>query len=98
MPFDGTELSPVTRILIAARERIEDPENWCQRDLTRGKAMCAYAALSRASGTETEACRAAFDLLVKGMNAWSVSEWNDTHTHAEVLAAFDRAIALSMEA
>lgn len=87
-------------ILTAARAKITDPQNWgqglrrkrinfescCAAEAIEGVAphsierKCAYLALANAAG---------LDLLGQ------IWRWNDTldRTHAEVIAAFDRAIA-----
>lgn len=45
--------------------------------------MPAWSALRRAMG-------------LTGLNGTGVPEWNDSHSHAEVIAAFDRAIDAEM--
>jgi hypothetical protein len=90
-------------VLIAARKLIENPIDWGQgargyggnrpintccaleaiEDATRGDGLlelriAAYRALQIAAGLKLDS---------------HIAKWNDNHTHAEVLAAFDRAIA-----
>ena len=87
-------------ILIRARKLIENPENWIQGAFSKGGAYCAVGSLFAAgidiSGPYTES--PAYQALEKAMGldhtppAGRVSYWSDSHTHAEVLAAFDRAI------
>lgn len=92
--------------LKAARELISVPERWTTGFLARNDkgnprvpkredatCFCAYGALMRVSGTLDADAMGALDKLSGG----DMSTFNDTHTHAEVLAAFDKAIA-SLEA
>lgn len=93
-------------ILKLARAKIERPENWTQgtyaRDANRKKVgaksekavcWCSLGALVVASGSDLydPAVRSAMTQLgrINGQVVWC---FNDTHTHAEVLAAFDKAI------
>lgn len=98
-------------ILKSARARIEKPENWTQgafaRD-SRGNASllgrhgnaCSWCALGAIlvlfepnleMNKEESLAMNALECAVGG----SVMRFNDTHTHAEVLAAFDDAIELA---
>ncbi len=94
------------QILRAARELIADERHWTTNVLARdaggcltmvasddATCFCAVGALLKATGRSgiTAARRAIEDAA--GIERSRVFEWNDTHTHAEVLAAFDRAIA-----
>jgi len=92
-------------ILMAARRRIEKPESWTQRAYQRDKngnslsvwdaqdatCWCARGAIWSIDpkGKLTDA----FKALELAVPEQTVTVFNDTHTHAEVLAAFDRAIA-----
>lgn len=93
--------------LIAARELIEDPERWTQEESARdadGKGVpigspeacqwCAMGALSKIAPDGLMLSRTRVALL-RGTGTYSVSMFNDApgRTHAEVLAAFDKAIA-----
>ena len=95
----------VAEVLRAARAKIEKPEHWTQGVLSRDangtpsfyaaahtKAVCwcASGAIFSAAG-ESDPLDAldAFRSMING----SIPQFNDTHTHAEVLAAFDKAIA-----
>jgi hypothetical protein len=88
-------------ILIRARKLIEKPENWVRGHFYSGSAYCAVGSLFAAGidymGTYTQ--NPAYLALAKAMSVTAtvipgnVSRWNDDHTHAEVLAAFDCAIA-----
>lgn len=91
------------RILKAARELLSDPERWtrgaqardrCGRPIDpRGPTavcFCALGAIWKCGGSMAETS-ALFDQVITGE---SIADWNDwpLTTHADVLAAFDRAI------
>ena len=85
-------------ILKAARKRIEDPERWCQGYLRGGDKWCAIGAVYEEADEAESGFAAICDVLaahagLDGAAEGRLAEWNDTHTHAEVLALFDRAIA-----
>lgn len=103
----GEEKNTVVQILKDARALIADEENWtqCFRALDgegkiideRSRYACkfcsvgAIARVSAGSGADEMAVR---DLLRKSLTGGhTITSFNDTHTHAEVLALFDRAIA-----
>lgn len=90
-------------ILTLARAKIADENNWCQGEFARnnvGKTTnaqsidaCSWCSLGamKAVAIFTE-----FWLAETFMNNYtdgSVATYNDSHTHAEVLAAWDKAIA-----
>lgn len=88
------------QVLIAARKLIEKPENWTQGKYRRsredGMSYCSDGALMQADGVLNSGCLSdsyweACQLLRDNMFG-DVVFFNDTHTHAEVLAAFDKAI------
>ncbi len=95
-------------LLIEARRLIEKPENWLQRTYARDTdgtpvpdtdpsacrfcskgALYAAAFRNRVDEDEEDKASKALDAAVGGR---PFVKFNDTHTHAEVLAAFDRAI------
>lgn len=92
-------------ILRAARQRIASPDQWCQgtyaqnasgdkvqsRD-TRACRWCAKGALFAAGAQEHDLYGPCLDILEPEMED-NIADFNDHHTHPEVLAAFDRAIA-----
>lgn len=88
MPFDGTELSPITQALIRGRQRIE--AGWCQRAMRTREGVCAVAAVS----FHADALR----MLQRALGRDGVPVWNDapTRTKDDVLCLYDRAIALSL--
>lgn len=83
------------QILIDARKLIEKPENWIQGDFKNENGICATQSLFQ-SGVNSEgwfANHPAYRALRNAMGGVNqVCAYNDTHTHAEVLAAFDKAI------
>jgi hypothetical protein len=99
MPFDASEVSQVTRQLIAGRTRLE--AGWCQNScLTRKwfwpgecrEAVCMIGA----GGDPGVLLRAIADV---GFGEWnSVPAFNDTpgRSKKECLAVYDQAIASSM--
>lgn len=96
------------QILIDARALIERRENWCQRVLWLHNggsfAFCSRGALIDAADHEPAAWDINFDVLVILAAALPIDwlpheipmtravEFNNSHSHAEVIAWFDRAI------
>jgi hypothetical protein len=92
-------------IIKGARELISDPERWSQgwyahdkkgdwADFASDSACrwCAMGAIRKqTNSTDERDCRYLYELLVG--DDGSLSLFNDTHTHAEVVALFDAAIA-----
>lgn len=95
MPFDGTKLDDVTKLLIEGRERIE--QGWCQHKTRERGAVCVIGALHDGRSGVDEPYYAAMRRLGRAVGlAWSLLPlWNDApgRTKDEVLAAFDKAIA-----
>jgi hypothetical protein len=96
-------MTPV-EILKAARGRIDTPDKWTTGAYARtadnktqncdsGYACkwCAYGAILLVTEEPTGEYFEAVRMLEDECDG-SVVNYNDTHTHAEVLAAFDRAI------
>lgn len=92
-------------ILIAGRALIANPENWIQQEFARDKngmrveedhpeavCFCSWGAVCRVVGHFIDRDSAPMVYLKESMGG-SVPHFNDTHTHAEVLAAWDTAIA-----
>jgi hypothetical protein len=97
-----------SEVLRAARKLIERPGSWCQKVRVCGEygehptQYCSEAALDHApgGGIDKNATVRARECFVEAVSLpawWAVAEWNDqpNRTHPEVLAAFDRAIALA---
>ena len=103
MPFDfsPTETNTVADTLRRARALIDTPEKWCQNEHQIGHAYCVEAALNivwrgDVLGSIFDSCPA-WKLLQDATGVQKLFDWNDApeRTHAEVLAAFDKAIALA---
>ncbi|HEY3620727.1 MAG TPA: hypothetical protein VGK96_28320 [Candidatus Sulfotelmatobacter sp.] len=81
-----------------ARKRIENPENWAQGRYRCGNSFCAVGALYIEEDNMGNQC--AFnkvyellqDVCLSMGGTRSISYFNDHHSHAEVIAAFDEAI------
>ena len=103
MPFDATPTNTEADVLRRAKARLMDPAKWCKEPYSSGKyphALCANIAIFEAAPDNFDLQERASDLLWKatglpGSN--NVPKWNDAPetTHADVIAAFDRAIALA---
>ena len=91
---------PAARLLIAARALIENEQAWVQGAYyTPDRKRCAVGALRAAtqadwhgSGTKMEA-HALLLAVASARGFDKVETMNDNSTHAEVLSAFDEAIA-----
>lgn len=94
-------MTPVKETLIAARAKIADPKHWTQNYLAHdisGRPIspyspnavcwCALGAIESVSRGRIGPAVMTLSSVIEG----PVSQFNDTHTHAEILAAFDRAI------
>lgn len=82
------------KILIDARKLIKDPKHWGQRHFYQNGRYCGSGALIGAGLSGPFSGNPAYEALRKAAETIEqFCTWNDTHTHAEVLAAFDRAIA-----
>ena len=100
MPFDGKiELftSPVVAVLRAAKERIGKPQLWCKNKLASRGRYCAVGAFRFLAENTGRADAACYRFLQRAIGGRSIPHWNDdrTTTHAEVMEAFDKAIALA---
>jgi hypothetical protein len=103
-------MSEIAEILRRARAKIERSECWTQGNFAIDKdgctvnpedsaavCWCGYGALINASGeplSNSPMADAAQAVLENTVGVW-FPDWQDDRTHAEVLAAFDRAIAAS---
>ncbi len=96
--MDGERVVELS-ILIKARGLILDPARWTQGVFTRqrddgGLRRCALGALvDSATGEEERAYKCAYKTLCAYTSGNSLAEFNDTHTHVEVIALFDKCIA-----
>ena len=77
--------------LIAARALIDTEDKWTQHvyTTTDGR-ICASKALQHVG---VHVFSGPYKALAEAMGRKWVCDFNDTHTHEEVLAAFDQAIA-----
>jgi len=82
------------QILIDARKLIEKPENHTRYVFNDHGRFCSLGAIRHVCHPQDNPLLhgATVEVLQKEMKG-SVVAFNDTHTHPEVLAAFDRAIA-----
>ncbi len=98
MPFDGTQLSPVAKNLVDAKQYILD-HGWSSKGPRFGGTVCMVIAV-RAAGDVFEASSVGFLAKAVGVRPLGpcVGRWNDSEgrTLDEVLKAFDDAIALAM--
>ena len=97
-------------ILRAAKARIATPERWTRGTMARDEdgngvasvsdhacAWCSLGAMEAEAGASTRARVYAIRALNRAIDNKPIDDWNDApgRTHAEVLAAFDRAIAIA---
>lgn len=90
----GAEARTPKQVLEAAKARIDKPQKWMRGRLSneRGR-FCALGAIEVVSPTrdlEDEALYAIGDVLQDDL-----ATFNDTRTHAAVMAMFDRAIEVA---
>ena len=94
----------VTRILEEARDQIADEERWLQKISVAfdgsGKACawCSLGSLEAVRGVSSEDFEEAVAILgdtCYELGCPRVTTYNDTHTHTEVMAMWDKAIAKS---
>lgn len=83
------------QILIEARKLIEKPENWASSAYGLGETCnCALTAIDVAGGGYSVAAAFCKANNIDAVGVYGgVIDFNDTHAHPEVLAAFDAAIA-----
>lgn len=85
-------------VLKLARSKIKNAKFWCQGHYFvevpgEPKAYCAIGALQEATSNNEEFTEALFFLAKDPEITDGVAKFNDTHTHDEVLALFNRRIA-----
>ncbi len=100
MPFDQVDFAipsptvsdPVLDHLVRGRAAISNPARWCQGETRNADGQrCSWGALRLVNGDMFE-CEAE-KYLAAAIDGGSFLEFNDNHSHAEVLAMWDRAIA-----
>lgn len=82
-----------SEILIAARALIDTPEKWVKG--RKYGCWCARDAIIAVAPDEPRSTNSALATLKRAIGRPGIVSWNDApeRTHAEVMAAFDRAIA-----
>jgi hypothetical protein len=86
-------------VLVKASNLIADEKDWCGRGWGSEGQRCAWHALFTADGTAEHGPtsplvrQAVTDIQVANPGMGLLGKFNDSHSHAEVLAAFDKAIA-----
>lgn len=88
--------SDTARVLADALALIDAPEKWCQGVSQINGAHCAGKAIAVAGGGWAS-CRNAEHILALAIGQIDIVSWNDqpSRTHAEVVAAFRRAIEIA---
>lgn len=95
-----------SEILTKAKELISDPENWIKENYHQNKngkeCFCSLGAIARSEGVSnfnssgTKAASILKEVVIDDLQEdQTFAIYNDEHTHEEVMAAFDKAIALS---
>ena len=84
---------------VSARDNLYEPVPVMSRNAV---CFCTYGAVDRALGLEKsvhyhEVTRPLREACAAISGSSKVAEYNDTHTHLEVLALFDKAIELAKE-
>lgn len=91
-------------ILTLARAKIADEKNWCQENFAKdifnngtpatSVTACAWCSLGALKRVAKYTNYSHAEILLSHYMDNCVAHFNDSHTHAEVLAAWDKAIAL----
>ena len=91
----------VVLVLLDARKLIEREEDWWDGNGAHGRRLCPLLAIdAAASKRRPHDLNGPLKYLYKSTGTpLGIPAWNDTpgRTHAEVLQAFDRAIALRLQ-
>lgn len=109
--LSAEQLKQVIDNLKAAKLLIITEDKWCQKTPARNKygescspsseqavSMCAVSAINTACNGFNKDLQQSVEyrLMCEVCNTrWFAIDYNDTHTHAEVLAKFDEAIELA---
>lgn len=92
--------------LVAAKKLIENPENWLQGEYCNGKdidvstCFCSIGAVKKVLGHAALSSdrNPATEALGAGFGGFSyIAIYNDFHSHAEVMAMWDKAIEKAKE-
>lgn len=102
------EMTPY-EVLTKAQDLIRDPKNWTQGQYARQKygapvsplhkgavCFCSHGAMIKIQPEATNQ-RIAARILLRNCMEFSIADFNDSHTHAEVMNAFDRARELASQ-
>lgn len=86
-------------VLRRAKALIGTPEKWCKFSLSSGSARCSAQALAEADGfpdgSDLRRYASPARKILERVMVGSICEFNNTRTHADVMAAFDRAIEMA---
>ncbi len=86
---------PDLEVVLKARDSLSDPDKWMQHHFGRGQRKCLAGHLLKAGVSAGDGLnRVARKLGFKGCP--EMVEFNDSHTHPEVLARVDEGIGLWM--
>lgn len=108
--MSNRQLPIALKLLISARNLIENPDNWCKgvnyrkrsrRDGTPYKAFCSIGAVHEAANSlpprlSDYAVVNACNILAQHMNS-NITYYNDNNTHSEVLRVWNLAISSNLE-
>lgn len=94
-------------VLTVAKEQVKTPDQWCQHQTCDDRdRVCFIGAIFRAVEIidDLRPLKVHWDLIARGIGIPSIgygegAKWNDApeRTHQDILAAFDRCIALTEE-
>lgn len=101
-----------SQTLQAARDLISDPKRWTQGWFAKddqgtdthslspqAACWCSLGALTKAAGSGYYSRELGYlEKVLDAKTGQGVSQFNDSHTHAEVVEVFDEAIKLAKEA
>lgn len=104
-------MTQVVKLLQDARNLISKPENWTQDDFAKtadgsgtyscsdeAVCWCSLGALIKVSPPdENNQTKKPAKLALRKAMGGAIAIFNDAHTHAEVIAAWDKAIELAKE-
>lgn len=80
-------------LLEATKDYISSPDRWCQNKPQDGERRCVWAALTALAPTH-DIFFEAYSILEK-LAQPSLTKFNDTRTHDEVLALMDQGLAIA---
>lgn len=99
----------IVEVLKEAKQLIQDPKNWIQdyagqdtygmpvgiTACMQGEAICfcSLGALAAVTKDPVSTARAFFEITMETDYEKSVAQFNDNHTHAEVMELWDKVIA-----